>query len=229
MFGVCRNVWWGQIFEGEINIESNVCLYLNIICHAMNYLLILNIHLFMKFYSVVFILCLHTLISFSQDSSSVQKNNIEGYKKWSRNQICGRLGMGIQKSGYNELGVSLLKYYFNDLGYAAKNTYIAFEWNYGIPKHDERRVIGFKIGHEINLRSLALGIESKYLTDNEKSDFVITPKIGLGMMGLLNIFYGYNISLENNPFADIKQNQVSLVINLNRNILKSLNQNKKVS
>ncbi len=165
------------------------------------------------------------MFSFCQDSSSIQKNSIEGYKKWSGNKICARLGMGIQRSGYGELGISLLKYYFNDLGYAAKNTYLAFEYNYGIPKHDERRVIGFKIGHEINLRSLALGIESKYQTDNEKSDFVITPKIGLGLMCLLNIFYGYNISFKNNPFADIKQNQVSIVINLNRNILKSLKQN----
>ena len=69
------------------------------------------------------------------------------------------------------------------------------------------------------MRVLALGIETKFLTDTKDNDFILAPKIGFGLFGIVNLFYGYNISFAGSPFADIGHNQFSLVCNLNGHIL----------
>lgn len=138
----------------------------------------------------------------------------EGYKQWTKERTLLRVGLGIQKSFYSEIGISRLKYIYNDLGYAATNYYVSTEWT------PDQNVWGFKGGYEMNMRTLALGLEGKYQTDFDNNDFVITPKIGLGLMGMLNLFYGYNISTNKRPFDNVGQNQFSININLNRQYLK---------
>ena len=157
-----------------------------------------------------------------QDTTSIAKQSKSkvGYKQWTNFQTSLRFGVGLQKSFYSELGISRLKYIYNDLGYAATAYYGAIEWTPLFSSKERKNIYGLKIGWETNLRALALGIESKYQTDGNDKDFVLTPKIGLGIFGALNIFYGYNISFAGSPFPDIGHNQFSIVCNLNKTILR---------
>ena len=40
----------------------------------------------------------------------------------------------------------------------------------------------------MNARVIALGLEAKYQTDFRQEDIALTPKIGIGLMGIVNLF-----------------------------------------
>lgn len=168
----------------------------------------------MRTLTIISLLNLFALVTFGQDTTSTQR---EGYKRWTQTRTYLRLAVGLQKSFYSEIGVSRLKYIYNDLGFASSAYYTAFEWTPTILPDKPRNVYGLKAGYEINAR-IALGIEGKYQTDMKENDFVLTPKVGLGII-VINIFYGYNISFANSPFDKIIHNQFSIVFNLNRHIM----------
>jgi len=106
-----------------------------------------------------------------------------------------RLGAGLQPSFYTELGAALHSCRYGDTGYFSTAYYAAVTW---VPDEMDD-VYGLKVGYEVSAFLLTLGLEMKYQTDFETNDFVITPKIGLGVFGDVNIFYGYNISTNNTP------------------------------
>lgn len=124
--------------------------------------------------------------------------------------MAGRFGIGIQKEFYTEFGVAGYSYYYNDRIYSSATYYGAFEWS------QPKNVYGFKAGYEINASALALGLEAKYQVNSENHDFVITPKIGVGILGIINIFYGYNISTQGQPFDYIGHHQFSMVFNFSK-------------
>jgi hypothetical protein len=172
------------------------------------------------------IFLLFTSIVSGQDTTSIAPFPKTGYKEWTKYQTCGRLGIGIQQSGYIEAGISRLKYIYNDLGYASSAYYGAIEWTPDFLPEKPRHTYGFKLGYEINLRALALGLEAKYQSDNNNNNYVITPKIGIGVMGIVNLFYGYNIYLKDNFISYTGPHQFSLTANLSRRILQSTKSNK---
>ena len=60
----------------------------------------------------------------------------------------------------------------------------------------------------------AIAIETKYQTNFYENDFVITPKIGLGLSSFLFLTYAFNISTNNNPFPNVSKHQFSLIVNI---------------
>jgi len=146
----------------------------------------------------------------------------EGYKKWTKPKPVLRLGIGVEKSFYTEVGVAWHSYYYNDLGIAAHVKYLAIEYAPAILPVKDKNIFGIKAGYEVNPLAFALGIEAKYQTDGSANDFVITPKIGLGGAGLVQLYYGYNISFGGLPFQSIGHNKFSLVVNLNLKAFKKM-------
>ena len=132
-------------------------------------------------------------------------------------QISIRVGGGLQKSFYTETGIAFHKCIYGDTGFFSNDFYTALEWT----PNKNQNLYGLKFGYEANTFLLNVGLEVKYQTDFKKTDFVITPKVGLGLFGDVNIFYGYNISTNKNPFSDIIGNhQFSLIFNLNNHFLR---------
>jgi hypothetical protein len=132
---------------------------------------------------------------------------------WDKFHIAPRIGVGIQKSFFTEIGLSLQRYVYEARhGFMVSTLYAAFEWTPSIP--GQRPVYGIKAGAELVNNGGAGGIEIKYLTDSDSSDVVITPRFGFGL-GFANIFYGYNFSTNKYPFPKIGKHQFSLVINTN--------------
>lgn len=146
-----------------------------------------------------------SVFSFSQN-----ENKQIGQKK----QVELRAGLGLQKSFYTELGIAYHKANYSDVGFASNSFYSAVEY---IPNGN---IYGIKAGYELNILLLAAAIETKYQTDFEQNDFVITPKIGVGYFGDLLLYYGYNFSTNHHPFQNVGKHQISLVANIGRGFMR---------
>jgi hypothetical protein len=146
----------------------------------------------------------------AQDTATISLPIKVGYKKWTKPETAGRFGIGMQKEFYVEFGLSAYSFYYNDRFYNSSNYYGAIEWS------QPKNIYGFKIGYELNASVLALGLEMKYQVNNTNYDFVFTPKIGFGILGIINVFYGYNISTRGMPFPEIGHHQFSMIFNINK-------------
>ena len=168
--------------------------------------------------TIIFMLLLGFRV-FGQDTIQVKqfRNEHSSVGPWVDEQVSFRVGLGFRKSFYTDLGVALHKCNKSDVGfYFSRDYYSALEW---IPSRNQN-IFGIKVGCQANLYLLNAGVEVKYQTDFEYNDVVITPKVGLGLYGDLNLFYGYNISTNKKPFSQIGSHQFSLVLNLNYHFLR---------
>jgi hypothetical protein len=153
----------------------------------------------------------------AQDSLKTHDStHVDGYYHWSKFRPALRVGVGIQKSFFTEIGISAPHYYYSDLGIVCYNYYTTMEWNPTILPRKPDNIYGYKVGGQIQAAYAVFGLETKYQTDfKNKYNFVITPKFGVNLI-LFTLYYGYGFSLEKNPFKTVLQNQVSLVFDLNR-------------
>ena len=150
----------------------------------------------------------------------IQKDSLEPlfYKRHvtSEKQISIRVGGGIQRKLFTEIGVALHKCNYGDLGFFSNDFYTALEW---FP-NKQNNLYALKMGYEANANLINVALEVKYQTDFQEKDVVIIPKIGLGLFGDVNVFYGYSISTNNEPYSNIiGKHQVSIVFNFNNHFL----------
>jgi hypothetical protein len=132
---------------------------------------------------------------------------------WKKMELAPRVAFGIQSAFYLEAGAVIQRYFYDSRhGFLANAFYTSVEWTPG--KGNEKAVIGIKAGAESVYNGGTMGIEIKYLTNSDKNDFVITPKLGFGI-GLVTLFYGYSLSTNKYPFPRIGKHQFSLAINTN--------------
>lgn len=149
----------------------------------------------------------------SQTTDSLKTKPVFKAMRLQQTKICQnmRVGLGTQKSLMAEIGYSRMKHIASCTGFFSKTYYSTLEYVPKTPNYDA--VFGLKIGLEYNLSIIAVGLETKYQTDFNNKDFVITPKIGVGL-SYINLFYGYNISTDKNPFPSVGNHQFSLVFNI---------------
>ena len=151
-----------------------------------------------------------TFILYSALGIAQNENKQIGQKK----QLELRAGLGVQKSFYTELGIAYHKANYSDVGFASNSFYSSVEYS------PSENIFELKAGYEINILLLAAALETKYQTDFEQNDFVITPKIGVGLFGDLMLYYGYNFSTNHHPFLNVGKHQISLVANIGRGFLR---------
>jgi hypothetical protein len=160
---------------------------------------------------IIFLIIINN--SFAQVKDSIKIIPDFRINRLQQTKICKnlRVGLGIQKSFVSEIGYSRMKHISSCTGFFSKTYYSSIEY---VPKTSNYKdVFGLKIGLEYNLSIIAVGLETKYQTDFNNKDVVITPKIGLGF-SCFNLFYGYNISTNKNPFPSVGNHQFSLVFNI---------------
>lgn len=160
--------------------------------------------------SIAFILLLSSTVANAQHTDSTK-----GYvpATWKKFEPAFRVSVGIQKGFYTEFGFVLQRYFYEARhGFMASAFYSSFHWTPSAKGND--KVYGVKAGAELVNNGGAGGIELTYYFNSVNNDWVITPKIGLGL-GIVNIFYGYNISTTKYPFPNIRKSQFSLAINTN--------------
>ncbi len=174
----------------------------------------------MKFFIIFF--CAISNIAIAQDTTVAFNTFNKRQDGFNAYKTALRVGLGLQKTIYTELGVARHKYSIVCTGYASSLYYAAVEYVPTIRPLHEPSVYGIKAGYEINASIIALGIETKYQSNFKKNDIVLTPKIGLGIYGMINIFYGYNISFNHSPFTNVRHNQISIVTNFNKRIINDI-------
>jgi hypothetical protein len=165
-------------------------------------------------YLTLILLFLTTFISFGQDASKTKNTESDDENEWSNLKPTIRAGLGMQKNFFAEFGLGIYTFKSNGSGSNARGIYGAFEWMPTINRFDNRDVFGWKLGYEMNIKFLALGLDAKYQTRKGINDFVITPKAGISINGVVNLLYGYNISTRNRPFDEVGSHQFSLIFNI---------------
>ncbi|WP_310556792.1 hypothetical protein [Flavobacterium sp.] len=162
--------------------------------------------------AVILIFIFLCQFSFGQVQDSI-KAKVPFENRYGQTKIfnCLRTGIGFQKSFQTEIGYSRMKYTTGCTGFFSKTYYSSLEYIPETANFDD--VFGLKVGLEYNLSIIAVALEAKYQTDFVTKDFVITPKIGVGL-SYINLFYGYTISTNKNPFPNFGNHQISLIINL---------------
>jgi hypothetical protein len=157
--------------------------------------------------SAVFCL-LFSYAAFGQDTVNVKP--FERY--WTKPRWVPKAGLGIQETAFVELGVQYHKIYIHPLSLASAGPYLTVD---GII-HDERLVIGPKVGYEVTAGLLGVAADVTWYSDFRHDAFVFTPRAGLSIMGFVDFFYGRNIRLSDFQFDYISLNRFSLVFNLNK-------------
>lgn len=177
----------------------------------------------------LFVWLLSAPFSFAQeDSLRVKRHRPYGVvnrQYSSLNYISIRVGAGLQKNPYSEVGVAFQMRNFGCTGSFSRSYYTALEFtpNFQMNEGQSRSVYALKAGIEANA-FFALALEAKYQTDFSKNAFVVTPKIGLGMFGDVLLYYGYNFSTRRNKervFPFISNHQFSLIFNIHEDFLQT--------
>ena len=154
------------------------------------------------------LLLLLSAAAYSQDTVNVKP--FERY--WTKPRVVPKIGVGLEETAFVELGVEYHKIYIHPLSLASAGPYLTVD---GII-HDDRLVIGPKVGYEITAGLLGLAADVTCYSNFGQEAFVFTPRAGLSIMGFVNLFYGVNLPLSDFQFNFINKNRFSLVFNLNR-------------
>ncbi len=146
--------------------------------------------------------------AYAQDSVNVKP--FERY--WTQPRLVPKMGIGLEESAFAEVGVEYHKIYVHPLSLASAGPYLTVD---GII-HDEKLVIGPKLGYEVTAGLLGLAADVTCYSNFGQQSFVFTPRAGLSIMGFVDLFYGINLPLSDFQFSFINKNRFSLVFNLNK-------------
>ncbi|WP_066837747.1 hypothetical protein [Rufibacter ruber] len=127
---------------------------------------------------------------------------------WDTKKVKPRVALGYQKSFFTEVGVA--KHWSGGDMVIPRSTalYSSLEW----APSSTGSVYGIKVGAETISGMGISGLEVKYQSNFKVDDIVITPKLGLSLLGSVSIFYGYNISINKSPFDHVGRHQFSLAL-----------------
>ncbi len=161
---------------------------------------------------LIIVLLFISKYSYSIDTLQV-KRDIRDSLRINEKFIGVRVATGIHKTFFYELGLSYNKIYGSEYGsFGSLDIYSSFEITPLTKKYDA--VYGIKAGIIGGTQASVGGIELNYLYNNSTYDFLITPKVGIGLFTYIEILYGYNMFTNNKPFANIGRHQFSLILNL---------------
>jgi len=166
-----------------------------------------------KFTTLMLLLC----VCLTPESTRAQQA-VEKSKSASKHYNAIRIGVGIEKSGYAELGYSRLIISDKGLNSGSVNFYAAGQFSL---VQNGTSIYGGKLGFETCWMIGMWGAELKYLTNNQNSQLFFTPKIGLSLLGAASLLYGYNIP-HSNELQPIGRHQISITVNVNKRLFEDL-------
>jgi len=165
----------------------------------------------------LFIILFLPSISFAQTNQDSIKS-----KTYHWNALALHAGIGIQQSLCYEFGPAFVRNWFDGKqGFGSTIFYSTFEWT------PLDKLYGIKVGGELGSNILMSCIDLKYQFNKTINDFVITPKLGFGL-GVVNLYYGYNLSTSDYPFPNIGKHQFSMTFNLTPKYLRKSSGEKNV-
>jgi hypothetical protein len=163
------------------------------------------------------VLLIMTAMSTYAQSDSARTGPFERY--WTRSRIIPKIGVGAQDRAFFEGGVQWQSIYKHPLTLFTKGAYCTVD----VFVDDKNLLLGPKLGYEFTAGIIGTAVDMTYFIDHNydsegsnRRSLVATPKIGLTILGFVDLFYGYQIPLSDKEITTIYRNRFSLVFNLNR-------------
>jgi hypothetical protein len=145
----------------------------------------------------------------AQLADTVNSKPFERY--WTRTRVIPKFGGGYQGNGFIEAGIALHKIYVHPLTLASLGPYLTCD----VVFTDDNVIVGPKAGYEVTAGLFGFAADVAYYSDFETESLLITPKLGITLLGFADLFYGRSITLSNDSFSAISVSRFSLIINLN--------------
>lgn len=150
------------------------------------------------------------------EAQQTNKHHSESWNIHGKDRFLLRTGIGYEKSFYRELGLAYGVSSLYDLDSAhesAIHTAVYSSFLSRLSTFENRPLYGVRLGVEGSNLLLSEAFELSYFWNNpySKNVLVCTPKIGLNVMGLLGIYYGYNLYTKQSEFKPmIGHHQISI-------------------
>jgi hypothetical protein len=90
---------------------------------------------------------------------------------------------------------------------------LGVEFNHSL-KGEERSIIAPKFSFEAHYVLFGARLNVIDYQTQGQHDWRFRPEAGLSLLGIVNVFYGYNIPLSENRFAEVQPHKISLALNL---------------
>lgn len=152
-----------------------------------------------------------SLSAFSQDSTITRS---------SKPYHSLRLGAGVERSPFIEVGFSRLSIADKGLNSGSLCFYGSGQFSKIVTESQSNFAYGGKVGFETAWMIGMLGAELKFLTTGEDSQWFLTPRVGLSLLGAVSLSYGLNLPTQRDNLTEIGQHQISLTANLSRRLIK---------
>ncbi len=153
---------------------------------------------------------------FAQEKDSVSSTPFQRY--WTKPRIAPKVGVGAQDRAFVELGVQFHSIYKHPLTLLSKGPYCTVD----VFIDESNILLGPKLGYEFTAGLIGAAVDMTYYIDHNydgegsnRNGVVVTPKIGVSILGFANLFYGYAIPMTEETIGTISRNRFSLVFNLN--------------
>ena len=160
---------------------------------------------------------LTSLSSFSQDSTSVNKQRAYGAGIYFT--LAPRVGVGIHYNPYYEVGLSGILVNTEHLEFGATSLYSTMVFHQ-TSKNSSFNTYGVKLGVQASWAIFMWGIESKILFFKNSPEFYISPKFGFSLLDAINIEYAINLGGVPDNSMVTTRHQVSINFSLNRKLYK---------
>ncbi|WP_303312355.1 hypothetical protein [Hymenobacter sp. BT730] len=122
-----------------------------------------------------------------------------------------RVGGAFQPKAWLEVGLIRHKVQWQALGVASFGPYVSTEFRFTKDKF----LLGPKVGYSFGATALGGDISAAYYTDFKRGQVVLTPALGTGLAGFVNLLYGYNVRFGGDRLAEVGRHRFSVSANLN--------------
>ncbi|SHI29819.1 hypothetical protein SAMN02745146_0424 [Hymenobacter daecheongensis DSM 21074] len=122
-----------------------------------------------------------------------------------------RVGGAFQPKAWLEVGLARHAVQWQALGIASSGPYVATDFRFT----RDKVLLGPKVGYSFGAMALGGDISAAYYTDFSRGQLVITPALGIGAAGFINLLYGYNARFGGSRFAEVGRHRLSISANLN--------------
>lgn len=152
------------------------------------------------------------ILAFGTSAQVTDTVNVHPFERyWTRSRLIPKFGGGFQGNGFLEAGLAFHKIYVHPLTLASAGPYLTCDVVF--TEHDV--IVGPKAGYEVTAGLFGFAADVAYYSDFEKESLLLTPKLGLTILGFADFFYGRSFTMSQDSFSAISVSRFSLIINLN--------------
>lgn len=122
-----------------------------------------------------------------------------------------RASGAFQPKAWLEVGLVRHAVQWQALGAASHGPYAAADFRFT----KDKLLLGPKVGYTVGAAALSGDLAATYYTDFRRGQLVLTPALGIGAFGFVNLLYGYNLRFGGNRFEEVGRHRFSVSTHLN--------------